>query len=131
MDDHVCPPTRHTCTRQTSPGEYNEAVFKGLDYALDEARKRGIRVSGGTWFDGQCWGPPRAAAWPHTGLGTALHGRAATPNLPPITPAHLQLLLSLTDNWQQTGGADEFVRWAGGRTHEDFFSSPAIKQLYK
>jgi mannan endo-1,4-beta-mannosidase len=78
----------HTVTAQyalqTSPGEYNEAVFKGLDYALDEARKRGIR-----------------------------------------------LLLSLTDNWQQTGGADEFVRWAGARTHEDFFSSPAIKQLYK
>jgi len=24
----------------------------------------------------------------------------------------LQVLLSLTDNWQQTGGADEFVRWA-------------------
>lgn len=30
---------------QTSPGQYNEAVFKGLDYLLDEARKRGIRVS--------------------------------------------------------------------------------------
>lgn len=30
---------------QTSPGNYNEAVFKGLDYLLDEARKRGIRVS--------------------------------------------------------------------------------------
>lgn len=45
--------------------------------------------------------------------------------------AHPQLLLSLTDNWQQTGGADEFVRWAGAGTHEDFFSRPAIKQLYK
>ena len=42
-----------------------------------------------------------------------------------------QLLLSLTDNWQQTGGADEFVRWAGGSSHEAFFASPAIKQLYK
>lgn len=30
---------------QTAPGVYNEAVFKGLDYALDEARKRNIRVN--------------------------------------------------------------------------------------
>lgn len=29
---------------ETSPGQYNEAIFRGLDYALDEARKRGIRV---------------------------------------------------------------------------------------
>ena len=30
---------------QTAPGVYNEAVFRGLDYALDEARKRGLKVS--------------------------------------------------------------------------------------
>ncbi|CAD7701855.1 unnamed protein product [Ostreobium quekettii] len=29
---------------QPSPGEYNEGMFRGLDFALDEARKRGIRV---------------------------------------------------------------------------------------
>ena len=58
---------------------------RGLDYALDEARKRGLRV-----------------------------------------------LLSLTDNWQPTGGADAFVRWSGtATTHEDFFSDPTCKQLYK
>lgn len=30
---------------QTSPGVYNEAMFRGLDYALDEARQHGIKVS--------------------------------------------------------------------------------------
>ena len=30
---------------QTSPGVYNEAIFKGLDYVLDQARQQGIRVS--------------------------------------------------------------------------------------
>ena len=30
---------------QTAPGVYNDAVFRGLDYALDEARKRGLKVS--------------------------------------------------------------------------------------
>ncbi|GAB4816952.1 hypothetical protein N2152v2_003998 [Parachlorella kessleri] len=69
---------------ETAPGQYNEAVFRGLDYALDEARKRGLRV-----------------------------------------------LLSLTDNWQLTGGADQFVTWAKGNAHEDFFSDPTAKQLYK
>ncbi len=29
---------------QTSPGQYNEAIFRGLDYVLAEARLRGIRV---------------------------------------------------------------------------------------
>lgn len=29
---------------QTSPGVYNEAVFQGLDYVLDQARQRGIKV---------------------------------------------------------------------------------------
>ena len=34
----------------------------------------------------------------------------------PLTPAGCrltQVLLALTDNWQQTGGADEMVKWAG------------------
>ncbi len=43
----------------------------------------------------------------------------------------LQLLLSLTDNWQQTGGADEFVRWAGSGDHESFFTDARAKSLYK
>jgi hypothetical protein len=30
---------------QTKPGVYNEAIFRGLDYVLDEARKRNLKVS--------------------------------------------------------------------------------------
>lgn len=29
---------------QTAPGEYNEGIFRGFDYVLDEARKHGIRL---------------------------------------------------------------------------------------
>ncbi len=29
---------------QTSPGVYNEAMFRGLDFALDEARQRNVKV---------------------------------------------------------------------------------------
>lgn len=31
---------------QTSPGVYNEAIFRGLDYVLDQARQRGIKACG-------------------------------------------------------------------------------------
>ncbi|KAL4519468.1 hypothetical protein Ndes2526A_g01925 [Nannochloris sp. 'desiccata'] len=72
-----------------APGKYNENIFRGLDYLLDEARKRGVRV-----------------------------------------------LLALTDNWQQTGGADEMLSWATGVSqdqiiHEDFFSNFKAKKIYK
>jgi hypothetical protein len=30
---------------QQSPGVYNEAMFRGLDYILDEARKHNLKVS--------------------------------------------------------------------------------------
>lgn len=32
-------------TLQPQPGQFNEAVFRGLDYALEQARVRGIKVS--------------------------------------------------------------------------------------
>ena len=30
---------------QTAPGQFNEAIFRGLDYALDQARRRGLKAS--------------------------------------------------------------------------------------
>ena len=29
---------------ETSPGQYSETMFRGLDYVLDQARQRGIKV---------------------------------------------------------------------------------------
>lgn len=69
---------------ELSPGEYSEAAFRGLDYLLNEARKRGIRV-----------------------------------------------LLVLIDNWSETNGVDQIVKWAGQSVHEAFFSDPVAKTLYK
>lgn len=43
----------------------------------------------------------------------------------------MRLLLSLTDNWQPTGGADQFTRWAGLSSHEAFYSDTTAKQYYK
>jgi hypothetical protein len=33
---------------QSRPGQFNEAAFRGLDYALESARARGIKVCGRT-----------------------------------------------------------------------------------
>ncbi|CAL8463534.1 g3068 [Coccomyxa elongata] len=71
---------------QTSPGVYNEAMFQGLDYALDQAQQRNIKV-----------------------------------------------LLAFVDNWQQTGGVDQYVAWTGDptKTHKDFYTDPTIMGWYK
>ena len=29
---------------ETSPGTFNEAIFRGLDYALEQARQNGLKV---------------------------------------------------------------------------------------
>jgi mannan endo-1,4-beta-mannosidase len=34
---------------QTGPGIYNEGIFRGLDYALDEAHKRNLKVRNATF----------------------------------------------------------------------------------
>ena len=30
---------------ETRPGTFNEAIFRGLDYALEQARQNGLKVS--------------------------------------------------------------------------------------
>ena len=46
----------------------------------------------------------------------------------------LQVILVIVDNWQQTGGVDQYVAWATAATgnsslsHGDFFTDPQIKQ---
>lgn len=39
-----------------------------------------------------------------------------------------QVLLAFVDNWQQTGGVDEYVKWTGDptKTHKDFYTDPTI-----
>ena len=52
---------------QTSPGVYNEAVFRGLDYVLDLARQMGIRVRPFSSSAGlQLGSLPNAAAAEHS-----------------------------------------------------------------
>ena len=47
------------------PGRYNEGMLRGLDFALDEARKRGLKASA-VWFDSQ--GLSHTHSWAAGGL---------------------------------------------------------------
>jgi mannan endo-1,4-beta-mannosidase len=44
---------------------------------------------------------------------------------------HLKLVLPLVNNWSAFGGIDQYVRWAGGTFHDEFFTDPTIKGWYK
>jgi len=43
----------------------------------------------------------------------------------------IKLVIPLTNNWNAFGGMDQYVRWAGGRYHDDFYRDPRIRSWYK
>lgn len=43
----------------------------------------------------------------------------------------VKLVLPLVNNWTAFGGVDQYVRWAGGQYHDEFFYDEQIKQWYK
>lgn len=68
---------------QTAPGVYNEAVLRGLDYALQQARERGIRVRRGR-------AQPHLCAWAKgRGLNVSELAAALLPGLLTLPPTHL------------------------------------------
>ena len=44
---------------------------------------------------------------------------------------HLKLVIPFTGNWGDFGGMDQYVTWAGGSHHDDFYTNPTIKTWYK
>lgn len=44
---------------------------------------------------------------------------------------HLKLLISLVDNWQYTGGMDQYLAWYGLKDHNAFFTNLRVRQDYK
>ena len=43
----------------------------------------------------------------------------------------IRLVLPLTNNWNNFGGMDQYVKWAGGTYHSDFYSNPTIRTWFK
>jgi mannan endo-1,4-beta-mannosidase len=43
----------------------------------------------------------------------------------------LRLVIPFVNNWNDFGGMDQYVRWAGGQYHDQFYTDPVIRQWYK
>jgi mannan endo-1,4-beta-mannosidase len=43
----------------------------------------------------------------------------------------IKLIIPLTNNWNDFGGMDQYVRWAGGSFHDDFYTNPTIRGWYQ
>ncbi len=44
---------------------------------------------------------------------------------------HLNVILPFVNNYDQFGGMDQYVRWAGGQFHDQFYTDPNIRLWYK
>lgn len=43
----------------------------------------------------------------------------------------LRLVIPFTNNWADFGGIDQYVRWAGGSTHAEFYTDAEIRGWYR
>ncbi|NUT08860.1 MAG: cellulase family glycosylhydrolase [Nonomuraea sp.] len=43
----------------------------------------------------------------------------------------VKLIIPFVNNWSAFGGVDQYVRWAGGRYHDEFYTSPTIRGWFK
>jgi mannan endo-1,4-beta-mannosidase len=43
----------------------------------------------------------------------------------------IRLVIPLTNNWNDFGGMDQYVRWANGQFHDDFYTNPVIRGWYQ
>lgn len=44
---------------------------------------------------------------------------------------NLRVVIPFVNNWNAFGGMDQYVRWAGGQYHDQFYTDPKIRQWYK
>src|SRR5690606_22568959 len=43
----------------------------------------------------------------------------------------IKLVIPFVNNWRDFGGMDQYVMWAGGQYHDDFYTNPQIREWYK
>jgi mannan endo-1,4-beta-mannosidase len=43
----------------------------------------------------------------------------------------IRLVLPFVNNWNPFGGMDQYVTWAGGQYHSEFYTDPRIRQWYR
>ena len=96
---------------QTGPDRYNETVLKGMDFVMDEAHKRGLKI---IWVLADNW-----------------CARLLPPPVPAPASAANTYAIHVASHRYPTGGIDSFVKMGGASKHQEFFSNGAVKALYK
>ena len=43
----------------------------------------------------------------------------------------IKVIMTLTNNWRDFGGMDQYVTWYGGQFHDQFYTDARVKQAYK
>ena len=43
----------------------------------------------------------------------------------------IRVVLVMTNNWPNFGGMPQYVKWAGGSQHDEFYTRPELRQAYK
>ena len=43
----------------------------------------------------------------------------------------IKLIIPFVNNWDDYGGMNQYVSWAGAGSHDDFYTNPTCKQFYK
>lgn len=44
---------------------------------------------------------------------------------------NVRMIMVLTGNWKDFGGMDQYVKWFGGKYHDEFYTHAGIRQAYK
>lgn len=102
--------------------------------ALDAAKAVGMTVV-------RTWGFADGYAWTHSGdpailqITPGVYREQAFAALDWVVAEAglrgLKLIIALVNNWDEYGGMNQYVRWAGRSGHDAFYTDPTVKQLYK
>lgn len=106
-----------------------------VDDVLTTAAANGFTVMR-TW--GWLDGTPKNGIWFQNLVGGTMAYNDGTTGLGNLDYAvaragalGLKLVIPFTGNWGDFGGEDQYVTWAGGAHHDDFYSNATIKGWYK
>ncbi len=107
-----------------------------IEYIMSEAEKMGFTVMR-TWAFGES-SKPVPDDWEKLRYFQVGPGQFVESNLKLLDKVvasaakhHIRLVLALSNNWNDFGGAPQWVKWYGSPDKNDFFDNPAIEKGYQ
>lgn len=107
-----------------------------VEYLLGEAEKMGFTVMR-TWAFGEA-SKPTFEDWEKYRYFQTGPGQYVESNLKMLDQVvasaakhHMRLVLALSNNWADMGGAPQWVKWFGSSQKNDFFDNPGIESAFQ